>query len=322
MTTTFTQNPYLFVVGCPRSGTTLMKRMLDTHPQIAITRETHWITRFFDKRIGLTPEGLVTPDLIPLLFEYHRFPHLGIKKEKLEKLISSERDLSYGEFVSHVFDLFGQRKGKHLVGDKTPGYVQDVPLLHTLWPKTRFVHVIRDGRDVCLSLLNWRMASRIARSFPTWNEDPVTTSALWWELHVRLGMESGRSLGANLYYELRYESLVQRPEDECAALCTFLGIPYDSEMTKFYEGRTRSDSGLSANRAWLPCTPGLRNWSSQMSADHIEKFEAVSGALLNELEYSRTVLHPKQDSLRHASRIRDKFKEYARSKRHRLPQSW
>ena len=58
-------NPYVFIVGCARSGTTLLQRLVDAHPLIAITSQTNWVTRYFEMRPGLTPEGLVTPEMIP-----------------------------------------------------------------------------------------------------------------------------------------------------------------------------------------------------------------------------------------------------------------
>src|SRR5205807_9051890 len=82
-------NPYVFIVGCPRSGTTLLQRIVDAHPQFAITPETQWIHKYFEGRIGLTPEGLVTPELIAKLFEYHSFPKLGISREQLKTLLGS-----------------------------------------------------------------------------------------------------------------------------------------------------------------------------------------------------------------------------------------
>ena len=163
------KNPYLFVVGTPRSGTTLLKRLLNAHPNIAITRETHWITRYFKKRTGLSKEGMVTSELISKLFEYHRFPQLKIERGELEKLIEQNKQLSYAQFVSHIFDLYGRNKGKCVVGDKTPSYVKNIPLLHSLWPKCKFVHIIRDGRDVCLSMLNWRLSGiELLKRFTTW----------------------------------------------------------------------------------------------------------------------------------------------------------
>ena len=134
------QNPYLFIVGCPRSGTTLLKRMVDAHPHIAITRETHWIPRYYKRRIGLTQDRHVTPELIPRLFEYHRFPHLKLNRASIEQLIEQQPDMAYADFVSEVFELYAKSKKKPFVGDKTPNYVRHVDLLHTLWPQAKFVH--------------------------------------------------------------------------------------------------------------------------------------------------------------------------------------
>src|SRR6266550_287126 len=97
-------NPYLFIVGCPRSGTTLLKRIVNAHPSIAIPRESHWIPRWYERRTGLTPEGFITPKLIPSLLEYSRFSRLGFTREDLEPLMKSAAPASYATFVSGIFD--------------------------------------------------------------------------------------------------------------------------------------------------------------------------------------------------------------------------
>jgi hypothetical protein len=315
-------NPYMFIVGCPRSGTTLLRRMVDAHRQIAITRETHWIARYFEKRTGLTPEGFVTPELIPELLEHRRFPKMKVGREELERLINSDEPVSYPSFVSAIFDLYGQRKGKSLVGDKTPAYVRSIATLHGLWPEAKFVHIIRDGRDVCLSILNWKKAQVAARRRATWTEAPVLATALWWKQRVRLGREDGIALGPELYYEIRYEALVSQPATECAALCDFLGLPYDDAMLRFYEGREKADFGLDAKKAWRPIIRGLRDWRSQMTLDDIECFEAAVGDLLEELGYPRVVPDPPQEKLEEATRIRHAFTQEVRAKGKRLPEKW
>jgi hypothetical protein len=303
-----TSNPYVFIVGCPRSGTTLLKRLVDAHPRIAITPETHWIPSFFRERTGLTPEGFATPALIAALLEYRTFPNLDIGRQELEQLFGDGEPVPYARFVSGIFDLYGRRQGKLVVGDKTPGYARHLPLLHALWPKARFVHLVRDGRDVCLSALSWqRKTAKLARDFPTWLEDPVMTAALWWDWHVRLARQAGRTLGPQLYYEVRYEALVARPADECARLCAFLGVPYDDVMLRFHEGRTAENPGRDAKHDWMPITPGLRDWRSQMPSEVVEGFEAVVGDVLNDLGYPRAVPHPNHEILRHAAAIRERF---------------
>ena len=115
-------NPYVFIVGCSRSGTTLLQRLVDAHPLIAITSQTNWVTRYYEMRTGLTPEGLITPEMIPRLIQYHRFPFLGIDPEDLEELITPSERVSYSNFVSGVFDLYGETRGKRLAGKQnSPG---------------------------------------------------------------------------------------------------------------------------------------------------------------------------------------------------------
>jgi hypothetical protein len=315
-------NPFVFILGCPRSGTTLLQRMVDAHHEIAITPETHWIPRYFQKRIGLTPAGLVTPRLVDKVLKHRLFPHLQIEPDALKQLARARQPPTYAAFVQGIFDLYGHRQGKRLVGEKTPGYVRSIATLHSLWPRARFIHILRDGRDVCLSILAWRRADRAAGRFPTWAEDPVITTAFFWEWNVRLGRERGTALGAELYREVSYEALVTKPADECAVLCQFLHLPYDGNMLRYHEGLTRLEPGLDAKAAWLPPTAGLRDWRRQMPARDVERFEAAAGDLLDELGYDRAYPSPAADLLARASTIRARFGERALAEGYPLPARW
>src|SRR5262249_34445348 len=158
------------------------------HPELAICPETFWVPYFFKRRIGLTADGLVTPALIPQLFEYYKFYRMKVEREELVRLSTSEKPVHYAGFVSRVYDLFGEARNKPLVGDKTPDYVRNLATLHALWPKAKIIHLIRDGRDVALSATNWkRKLDKLASLFRTWREDAVTTAALWWQWYVRQG---------------------------------------------------------------------------------------------------------------------------------------
>jgi hypothetical protein len=315
-------NPYVFIVGCPRSGNTLLQRIVDAHPDIAVISQTRWIPRWFEKRRGLTPEGLVTRQLVEELLGYDKFAKLKIGREELENLIGHSEPIPYSDFVAGLFDLYGQRQGKRLVGDKTPRYARSIRTLHALWPRAKFVHIIRDGRDVCLSVLDWEYADRGPARFASWSEDPVTTVALWWELYLHLGREAGASLDPSLYREVRYESLVARPAEECETLCGFLGVPYEDAMLNFRKRRERTQPGLDAKRAWQPVTSGLRDWRSQMPAGDVERFEAAVGDLLDELGYARAVPRPSSEALKHAQKIRHSFRQDLRDREDRLLERW
>jgi hypothetical protein len=315
-------NPYVFIVGCPRSGTTLLKRLVDAHPEITITHETHWITKLLQRQDAASATELATPTLLARLLADERFQRLKLDPATLERLVSGSRPVSYAELVTAVYDQYGARKGKRLVGDKTPRYVRDIPVLHELFPHARFVHLIRDGRDVCSSVLNWdnERGRRPVTSFSSWEDEPVMTTALWWEQRVRLGREAGAALGPALYHELLYESLVGDAAQASRALCTFLDLPYDDRMLEFHDGRTRDDPGLDAKSAWRPITAGLRSWRTEMSAPDLEAFEAVAGDLLGELGYPLAVSDPTPDAARRAASARESF--VRESGCHRLPAAW
>jgi Sulfotransferase family len=313
------RNPYLFVVGCPRSGTTLLQRMLDHHPRLAVANDSHFIPRAVeDVAVGTDPP--LTSELVEWVRTYRRFYRLDLPDAAVQK--AARESSTYREFVSALYYEYGRLRGKPLAGEKTPGYVRHLPRLHALFPWARTIHIIRDGRDVYLSTINWGSASKIARRFSSWDEDPVTAVALWWELKVRLGREDGGPLGSELYQEVRYESLVSHPEQELAALCEFLGLSYDDAMLRFHEGRQRAKPGLDAKKAWLPATPGLRDWRSQMPSEDIERFEAAAGELLDELGYPRAVPDLSGEMMENATRIRASFARDILARGEQLPEVW
>jgi Sulfotransferase family len=276
------RNPYLFAVGCPRSGTTLLQRMLDAHPLLAVSNDPHFIPFAPGLRDGLDPP--VTPELVDWLLGYRTFARLGLDEPTVRAAAASGG--TWRDLVTALYDAFGRLHGKPLAGEKTPRYVRYLPLLHALFPDARIVHLVRDGRDVALSTLDWARPDRGPGRFDLWGESPVAVCALSWRWHVATGMRDGARLG-DLYCEVRYEDLVARPEATLRRLTAAIGLEFDERMLAFHVGRTREDPGLSAKDAWLPPTPGLRDWREQLSPGDVELFEALSGDLLTLLGYER-----------------------------------
>lgn len=315
-------NPFAFIVGNPRSGTTLLRHIVDSHSQIAFLPEAPWFMNWLEKGIGVSSQGFVTPDLVPLLLSKRRLFRdldLGITAQELYGWIGSGHELSWAKFIATLCDRYGEARGKPLVGNKTPSFVRRIRAMHQLWPKARFVHIIRDGRDVFLSArAKWKDKVNVPQ-FTNWNQDSVTNAAVWWEWNVRLGREAGRLLNPALYYEIRYESLVADPFNECAALCHFLGVPFEAAMLRHQENfqvRRRTDGAVINARVALPITPGLRNWRLEMRRDELERFEAMAGTLLDELGYPRGSQHVQPESAEYAFRTRRLFQGRP------IPESW
>ena len=319
------KNPFLFVLGCQRSGTTLLQHILDSHPGVAIMQEAGWFGTWYEHKIGITSAGFVTADLIPNVLRTSKNIDLGMNAAELLELIGDGQQVRYEDFISAIFDRFGSARGKRLVGSKNPDYLRHLNSLHGLWPQAKFVHIIRDGRDVCLCASDrWKdtgfqgfpflLYESPDRVFDHWKEDPVITTALWWKWNVGLGRDFGRILGPQNYYELRYEDLVTRPMEECIALCEFLEIPFDEAMLRHEENfRPRKGPGgaILHARVGLPITAGLRDWRVEMPAEELGRFEATAGTFLEELSYTRGFEHPRANHFAEAARIRRLFEEVA-----------
>ena len=302
-------NPYVFVVGCPRSGTTLLQRMLDAHPLLAVSNDPHFIPFAPGVTAGLDPP--VTPQLVEWLLGYRTFARLGLDEGTLREAAAGAS--TYCELVAALYDAFGKARGKPLAGEKTPRYVRYLPLLHALFPHARVVHLLRDGRDVALSTLEWARADRGPGRFSLWRQNPLAVCALSWRWHVTTGMRDAAALG-DLYSEIRYEDVVAEPEPAMRRVGEALALPFAAEMLEFHSGRTRAEPGLSAKDAWLPPTPGLRDWRAQLSPDALELFEALAGDLLELLGYERAVAEISPETEARAARYREAWESELRER--------
>jgi Sulfotransferase family len=303
------RNPYVFVVGCPRSGTTLLQRMLDAHPLLAVSNDPHFIPFAPGVRSGIDPP--VTPELVDWLRGYRTFARLQLDDRALTD--AADGAVTYAELVTRLYDAYGQKRGKPLAGEKTPRYVRYLPLLHSLFPKARVVHLLRDGREVALSTLEWARPDRGPGRFELWLENPLAVCALSWRWHVLTGLRDAEELG-DRYSEVRYEDVVARPEPTMRRLSEALELPFATEMVEYHRGRTRHDAGLSTKDAWLPPTPGLRDWRTQLSSAELELFDALAGDLLDRLGYERAVGVVSAETEARAARYREAWETELRER--------
>ncbi len=156
-TETGSKNPFVFVIGCPRSGTTLLQRMLDNHPQLTIANDTHFITRAVKKALRRATDPVLTPELVDQVRAYRRFYRMGLDEADVGKATRGCR--TYSQFVSRLYDFRDAHAVKYLSGEKTPDFCRQIPALHSLFPVAKFIHIIRDGRDTSLSAMNWATTS-------------------------------------------------------------------------------------------------------------------------------------------------------------------
>jgi hypothetical protein len=245
----------ILIVGSPRSGTTLLRSILDAHPNIFCPE---WESGVF---IALDP--MLSGDIRKVLEKSPNFP------------------LTRGDLVdwarAAVEDLFGRfaaQCGKTRWAEKTPAHVLHIPLMHEVFPKAQFLHIIRNGYDVVKSLKNRSWA-------PKWALQRIRWSVRTWVDCVRAGQAAGRELPAGQYRELRYEELIGEPERVVRGVCNFLDEPFAPDMLNFHQPEKNSWKAASEPLKSKP----LNRYRELGLLERIV-FRQQAGALMHELGYS------------------------------------
>jgi hypothetical protein len=270
-----------FVVGVGRSGTTLVRAILDTHPDMAIPGESHFIPVMVKEgRRYEAPSGFRQDRFLEDLTRHQRFRRWGLPEERVRSSFSLDPPISLAAAIRRVYALVAEGRGKARYGDKTPAYVHHISSLAALFPEARFVHLVRDGRDVALSRLD----------HPTMSSS-LSDLAVLWKRGVEKGRRTGGRLGPERYLEIRYEDLVKDPEGVARALCGFIGLEFDPVVLRYHERAGEiirpTQHPQSHGRIHLPPTSGLRDWRTQMAPGDVVLFDILAGGLLEALGYER-----------------------------------
>jgi hypothetical protein len=235
------------------------------------------------------------PDPLEFVDDLRRLPTLREWELAPEAVQQRLRPgMTKGEAIGAIYEAYAAAQGKRRWGDKTPMYMQHLPLLERLFPDARYVHLVRDGRDAASSFL--AMPDGVVTR--TWTH-PATVAdfACQWRTEVAAARALGGRVGGSRYLETRYEELVAEPEAGLRRICEFAGLSFEPEMLDYAGGVdvSRKPHQQSLKR---PPTPGLRDWRRDLPPGDAEAFEGVAGGLLDELGYSSTTPESRRGRLR------------------------
>ena len=209
-----------FIVGSGRSGTTLLRAILVAHTRLSIPPETWYLNQMRDLlELDRPLSARETQRVVRVMTEHYRWPDLELPAEEFRREVAAMESPHLRDIVELVYLEYLRRNGKSRWGDKTPGYIELVPQLVHLFPGAKFIHVVRDGRDVAKSFQARRWSGRwLHQNAWEWIE-AMTYAARWRE-----------STYAALFLEVRYEDLVLDREREVRRICEFLGEAFEPEM--------------------------------------------------------------------------------------------
>jgi Sulfotransferase family len=294
--------PMPFVIGAPRSGTTLLRFMLDAHPELAIPPETGFLALGHHLDAAPTSGEERRRAFFALVTSFPPdapgWRDFGIAEDRFWAALHAIDPFSAREGLRAFYRTYAARFGKRRWGDKTPTYCLHLEAIARLLPEAHFVHVIRDGRDAALSL---------RRTWFSPGDDIETLAAHW---HMCISTARAQAAQCAHYLEVRFEDLVRDSERVLRTICDFVELSYAPEMLQYHEraparlaehaDRIRADGTLIISHAGrveqqaLTQQPPLASrvgvWAHTMSPDERRRFEAVAGGLLAALGYGDSVV--------------------------------
>lgn len=284
-----TPQRFPFLVGCARSGTTLLRAMLDAHPEVAVPGESYFPLWFGRQRARYErPDGVDVEAFLADLTAHSWFRHWNLSDQAVRRALAEKPPADFPAAVRVVYGAYAHHHGKRYYADKTPVFVLHIPTLAQLFPEAVFVHIVRDGRDVALSLLD-----------VGWGPSRFGQAALHWRSRVEAGWRAARCLRPERYHEISYEALVRDPEGVARQLLAFLGLPFDHSMLRYFE---RAQSLITAlpdpeDHRNLSRPPALlRNWREQLAPEQVALFEALAGDTLERAGYETSGQRPPRDT--------------------------
>ncbi len=269
--------------------------MLDAHPQLAIPPETGFVVPIARMPLpAINAKDRFFRIVTQAKKSAQSWPDFGIRADEFWSDLSTISSFDTSKGCRLFYERYAARFGKTRWGDKTPGYCRHQLLIEKLLPEARFIHIIRDGRDVALSLRKqWFAPSTdIAALAARWRDDIIIA----------------RKQGARCkhYMEVRYERLIVDTPAVLRSICKFLALPFDDAMLRYHEraaeriaehqGRYRPDGSAivtpevrrsqQALVTRVPDTSRIYAWRETMTQDEQHVFAQTAGALIDALGYS------------------------------------
>lgn len=264
--------PSLFIVGSPRSGTTLLTHLVNKHLDVHVSRDAGVLLRFarLQGYYGSLSDDATLKRLIADLYDdfffKQRFLERGLQLRP-DELFASLQDRTYAGLADHILQMTAAGLGKSGWGNKKPSYALELDEVARLFPTAKFVHIVRDGRDVVLSM---------RRATDSLFEQNWYFAARDWRHHVLEGRRLGHHIPAGRYLELKYEDLIRDPFAALSSLVDYMGSEAGS-VARLAESREALQASV---------RPGnFDKWRREMPVSAQRTVEMAAGNALSAFGY-------------------------------------
>ncbi|HUI43048.1 MAG TPA: sulfotransferase [Terriglobia bacterium] len=270
----------VLVLGCDRSGTKLLYHMLLSSGGFAIYYSESNAFNLLGLRFGNLKRRRNRQRLMEVWLQSKLFYRSGLSREEVEPRVLADCR-NAGDFLRVLMEAIARKQGKQRWAEATPQHLHYLPLIKKLIPDALVIHIIRDGRDVALSLdkAGW------IRPFPWGRERSLLAAGLYWKWMVTKGLKFGRAMGAD-YLEVHYEDLVRQPRETLARVGAFIGhdLDYDRIQRVGLGSVSDPNSSFKSDDRHKELNP-VGRWAKLLPPERVALLEQAIGPLLRELDY-------------------------------------
>jgi hypothetical protein len=281
--------PVFFIIGRPRSGTTLLRVLFEAHPHVLIPPESPFIISLYKKYGKVTYwDEPVIHEFCEDLFRQRYFDKWLIDKDVLVKnLLEARGENTFQDMVRKVclsYTSVFDKEEIRLIGDKNPAYSLFIERIHELFPEAKIIHITRDYRDNYLSLTKVNF------------EVPIVPLVVYrWKFAYRR-VQKLKKKCPDLIYSLKYEDLATDPEKQFREVCRFLGLTFESEVLSFYKKKAEVEKAYADSEEialvhkslFNPISTSRMNlWKTEMSPRQVRVADLVAGKTAEKAGYER-----------------------------------
>lgn len=265
-----------FIIGNPRSGTTLFRLMLNKHPELVVPPESAFITWLESNNDKFINNG----HFVEELSKCKKIEHWNLDYKKLLNYLNSLDIKSNVDYYDHVYMFYAQElieKKCYSYGDKNNSYLYQIDQLTKLFPESKFIHIIRDGRSVSASYKELSQSNYTNKYAPNLPSDMKEIAKHWVE-NIEIIERSFKNIDSRRQLTLRFEDLISSPRVELEKVCEFIGVSYNSEMLNYH--KTSEKEGIEPINEYQWKKKNL----SDIDINQIEKYKILSNSEINDFE--------------------------------------
>lgn len=282
----------VFILGNPRSGTSLLRIMLNAHPRIAAPPECGFLQWWYAKYGKWNVRNLESRDDITRyaddVLTSKKIETWGLDRAGLIDFIEALKPSDYAGLALSVYRYWAEINHKHpsVIVDKNNYYIRHLRDLNQIWPDARYIYIIRDGRDVACSYLD---IGTMDLDSPYRPELPgrLKDIANEWVKNNTSIRNFLNDMNANRFKTIRYEDLILTTQNVLQEITDFFEIPFSGRMLEYYKYNDEPESTLEWKRKTLepPDATVIGKYKKQLSGDDITLFESVAAGLLQQYNY-------------------------------------